>query len=247
MSEYRLVTWVLFYWGNVLKKLITIILLCLFAGCGGGSHGSNSGDITIRGLVVTPLGIRIPDARVIDLESGNETISDSEGTFKLLAALSESSEINILIEALGVSSEVSFAPSEGEIVFVVDSDSQSVVIAAEIADGNTSAPSDSVVDPIKDSKTNEPGPTTKKPDSDDDSTSFEPPPTTDDDAGNDPLAEPTPPPEFSTAPPPPPTWSTSTPPPSASADVPPPSSDSVLADSDVPSPEADEVPTDDQL
>jgi len=81
--------------------------------------------------VLDALATPVSGAEIFDIQSGNTSKSLNDGSFEILAGLTDSDKHIFLIEALGVSSEVTFAsvqPGQAVVVFIVDFEEKTISV-----------------------------------------------------------------------------------------------------------------------
>ena len=103
---------------STLKKILYLslfnLVLVLCSGCGGSTTGT--GGITVSGKVLSEDSMPLPGVTVTLLETGDQTISDSEGSFALVSSVS--GDLNLEFESLNIMAavKISNVPSDAESV-----------------------------------------------------------------------------------------------------------------------------------
>lgn len=96
---------------RIRKQLLTtlsLLLLLIFEGCGGGTVGTGTGERSVRsieGRILLVSGAPLPDAEVTILETGESGTTDSSGTF-MIETESVDAQISLEIQTETISSRV---------------------------------------------------------------------------------------------------------------------------------------------
>ena len=120
------------------------LLICL-SGCGGGSHGTNPGDTTVKGILIDQNSAPV-SAIIIDAQGASVTETDIAGAFQLLAQ-SIAGEIELLVETAAFTDSVEFAvtpQNSGFVSVVLEADfSTKEVHVIQVTQGNQETSLDS--------------------------------------------------------------------------------------------------------
>ncbi len=119
-------------WRKFSKNFISVLVVGLLCSCGGGSAGTGTGTRTIEGTVSDSSGAAVVGAEVMLVDTGESTITDSNGEFSL-ATEAGSTAVQLEIKSGEVSSTVSVNNVAAESLTVqveitVDRDSKQILL-----------------------------------------------------------------------------------------------------------------------